>query len=105
MAATYSRTVQAERDLVAIANSLDAENPALAVRFLDAAEETFGFLADHPGAGGVCDFRDGRAAGARVWTIKGFRNHLVFYRPSAGGIDILRVVHGARDLSKIFGDS
>jgi toxin ParE1/3/4 len=105
MAAQYRRTVRAERDLAEIANRLGDENPALAVRFLDAAEETFDFLADHPGAGGVCGFKDVRAAGARVWKISGFRNHLVFYRQSSEGIEILRVLHGARDLRKIFGEN
>ena len=34
--------------------------------------------------------------------IKGFENHLIFYRPSEDGVDIIRVLHGARDIEKVF---
>ena len=33
-----------------------------------------------------------------------FRNHIVFYRPVADGIEILRVLHGARDLVSILAE-
>jgi toxin ParE1/3/4 len=29
--------------------------------------------------------------------MSGFRNHLIFYRPIDDGIEIVRVLHGARD--------
>jgi len=31
------------------------------------------------------------------------RKYLLFYRPITGGIELLRVIHGARNLRKIFG--
>jgi len=42
-------------------------------------------------------------SGVRSWTVTGFENYLIFYRPVEGGIEILRVVHGARDLENLFG--
>ncbi len=33
---------------------------------------------------------------------KGFENHLVFYNPHLGGIDVIRVLHGGRDLEHLF---
>lgn len=33
----------------------------------------------------------------RVWADPGFRNHLIFYRPLTDGIEVVRILHGARD--------
>jgi toxin ParE1/3/4 len=41
-------------------------------------------------------------SGIRVWRIKGFGDILVFYRPLGSNVEIVRVVHGARDLSALF---
>jgi toxin ParE1/3/4 len=39
----------------------------------------------------------------RVWPIDGFRNHLIFFHPTNDGVEIVRVLHGARDLEALFG--
>jgi toxin ParE1/3/4 len=33
-----------------------------------------------------------------VWPIKGFANYLIFYRMRSNSIEIVRVLHGARDI-------
>ncbi|MFC1707767.1 DDE-type integrase/transposase/recombinase [Planctomycetota bacterium] len=43
-------------------------------------------------------------AGIRMWSIRGFKNHLIFYRPSPEGLDVVRVLHGARDIPRILGE-
>lgn len=45
--------------------------------------------------------RNPRLAGLRVSRIEGFGAHLIFYRPSDAGIEILRVLHASRDLGSI----
>ena len=40
-------------------------------------------------------------AGLRIWRIDGFPNHLIFYRPIEGGIEIVRVLHGVRDIGAV----
>ena len=40
-------------------------------------------------------------AGGRVWRISGFEKHLIFYRPRPEGVEILDVIHGARDLEAL----
>jgi toxin ParE1/3/4 len=97
-----SRSPAARRDIVDLAvyiskNSIDAAN-----RFLDAVEETFRFLSHNPEAGELCRFRDPRAQSVRAWRVHGFRNHVVLYRPSENGVNILRVLHGARDVDSLF---
>jgi hypothetical protein len=37
----------------------------------------------------------------RQQAIKGFRRYLIFYRLIDSGVEILRVIHGARDIEDI----
>lgn len=37
----------------------------------------------------------------RQQAVKGFKKYLVFYRPTDLGVEILRVIHGARDIEAI----
>jgi toxin ParE1/3/4 len=37
----------------------------------------------------------------RVSLIEGFERHLIFYRPKQDGVDIVRVLHGARDIDRV----
>lgn len=70
-------------------------------RLLEAAEETFQKLAALPELGSPCEFENPRLQGMRCWPIKGFKNHLIFYRLLEGGIEILHVLHGARDIGSL----
>jgi toxin ParE1/3/4 len=47
------------------------------------------------------EFRNPHLAGIRQWRIPGFEKYLIFYRPLEDGIEILRVLHGARDIRRI----
>lgn len=38
----------------------------------------------------------------RVFRVGGFERMLIFYRPESSGIEILRVVHGSRNLQALF---
>jgi toxin ParE1/3/4 len=42
--------------------------------------------------------------GIRQQAIKGFKNYLIFYRVSDLGVDILRVIHAARDIEAILSE-
>lgn len=37
----------------------------------------------------------------RSWPIGGYRNYLIFYLTLRNGIDVLRIIHGARDVDRI----
>jgi toxin ParE1/3/4 len=79
-------------------------SPGTANRWLDRAAATFEFVAKQPGIGAAWQSRKRELAAVRMWLIEGFERHLVFYRPIADGIEVLRVVHGASDLGPILGD-
>jgi toxin ParE1/3/4 len=72
-----------------------------AERFLSAAEEAFERLAEMPGTGVVRAVRNPRLGRIRQWPISGFERYLIFYRETAAGIEVVRVLHGARDIRRI----
>jgi toxin ParE1/3/4 len=92
----------AEDDLADQARHLARRNAQLAVRFLEAAERAFEHLAAMPLIGTPRRFRSSHLRGLRSWPLKGFERVLVFYLPLEDGIDVLRVLHGARDLGSFF---
>ncbi len=100
------RRPQAAFDIIECANYLATDSLDTALRFLDAVEVTFAFVAKNPEIGPVCRFASKEAANVRYWQIKEFQRHLMFYVPlrTPIGIDVVRVLHGARDLEALFVD-
>jgi toxin ParE1/3/4 len=89
-------------DLEEISHYIASERPMSAKRFLLAAENAFDLLAKNPSFGTHCQFTHPLAADIRFWPIKSFKNFLVFYRPIGRGIQVVRVLHGARDIANTF---
>ena len=81
-----------------------AENAGLAVadRFLAAADSSLEHLSRAPESGITFFTIQQELAGMRRWPIKGFEKILVFYLPLSDGIDLVRIVHGSRDLQRLF---
>lgn len=91
----------AKTDLLEHALYIAREQPRAARKFLRRAEEATEKLAEFPGMGAVYGLTGVDLADIRFWPISGFRNHLVFYRKlESGGIEVLRVLHGARDIER-----
>ena len=72
-----------------------------AFRFYDQVFATLEALCDMPGIGERRESGNPRLEGLRVWRVDGFEKHLIFYREAANGIDVIRVLHGARDIARI----
>jgi toxin ParE1/3/4 len=73
-----------------------------ALRFLDALRDTYQDLVEMPGAGALIpDLRGSRVQGMRRWPVRGFRSYLVFYQATEDTVQIVRVLHGARDIEAI----
>jgi toxin ParE1/3/4 len=88
-------------DLQTAARFIHQDNLIAARSFLEAAYNTFEFLASNPGVG-----RQRADLGfpeVRSWRIGGFRRYLIFYRELPDRIQIWRVLHGARDLHQTLG--
>ncbi|MBZ5607157.1 MAG: type II toxin-antitoxin system RelE/ParE family toxin [Acidobacteriia bacterium] len=73
----------------------------VALRFYDAAEETFTLLRLHPLIGRRTPLRNPFLAHTRMPAVKNFGNYVVFYRPVSKGIEIVRVIHGSRDFESM----
>ena len=74
----------------------------IAERFLDAIDEITQSLASLPQMGAPCRFSDSRLLCVRRVPVTGFKKWLVFYQTSGDGIEVIRVLHGARDFATIF---
>lgn len=92
----------AENDVAGHARYLQDRSAEAAIHFLDAFDAALTLLGCSPGIGGICQFQNRRFDGVRVWSIAGFKNYLIFYRVLPEEIEVLRVIHGARDLKSIF---
>ena len=101
---TIARLAEVPRDLLELSLYIAQDNPEAAHRFLQAAEETFQDLERLPKIGATREFQDDRLSGMRIWLVKGFPRHLIFYRPIEDGVEIIRVLHSARDIKGLFSD-
>ncbi len=80
-----------------------AAGAPVATWFLESAEKAFAALAKMPGMGRVRRFAHAEVGELRSWAIPGFERYLIFYRALPDGIEVIRVIHGMRDLDRMFG--
>jgi toxin ParE1/3/4 len=95
---------EADRELDDQADYYDRRRtPETADRWYNQARATFRFLAQNPEIGTMwpVPHRRHRLAGVRTWPVDGFDKFIVFYRPVEGGVEILHVLRGTRDLGRL----
>lgn len=103
MLVTVRKRESAKRDLIA-QWVWYAENAGIdtADRFLEAADSTASMLAGQPEAGFRFFVRRPELQGIRRFPVgDGFDKILLFYFPLKNGIELVRVVHGNRDLERL----
>jgi toxin ParE1/3/4 len=94
----------ADRDLDELAAFIAKDDIGAALRFYDAVARAYEQLLDRPGIAPSRDFGHPRLNALRMWPVPHFPNHLIFYRPVEDGIEIVRVLHAARDIASLLGD-
>jgi toxin ParE1/3/4 len=72
-----------------------------AERFLDHLISSFKLLASTPKIGVRCGFSKPATRRLRRWPVNDFENWLIFYQPKVYGVEIVHVMHGARDIEKL----
>ena len=87
---------QAEQDLDDIWAFIAEHDPVAASRFVRLIEDRCRLLAENPMMGRS---RPDLAPGLRSFPVV---NHIILYIPVEGGIDIIRVISGARDMDALF---
>jgi len=78
---------------------------SLAQRWEKAVTSAISLAAGCPAAGAPCRFRAEALRNVRQASIAGFPKHLLFYRYHDEEVLVLRVVHGARDLERLFSET
>ena len=76
-------------------------NPNAALRFFDTTRQTIARLAQMSGIGRLYPVQNSRLEGLRRSPIKGFENYLIFYLSFNDHIEIIRILHAARDLEEV----
>lgn len=97
------RRPQARTDVLGIVEYIAIVNPDAAYQFIEAVRETEEMLLTMPRMAPASSFGFQRFPDMRHRSVKGFDNYLIFYQPMEHGLDIVRVLHGARDLERLFG--
>lgn len=90
---------QARQDLIAIWEYIADDNPASADRLLDTLDARINRLAEHPLLGPA------RPDIRRDLRYLVCDNYLVLYRVLDDAVEVVRVLHGARNLTAIFKDT
>jgi toxin ParE1/3/4 len=103
MSGQVRRRPEADLDLIEHYAHIDRDNLNAAERFLDEAEATFDRLVDMPKMGVEQPTRNPDLVDLRRRQVSGFRNYLIFYLPAEDGIEVVRVLHAARDYMRLFG--
>jgi len=87
---------RARLDLIELWDYIAEESETRADAFIDLIDEKFQILAGNPNMG--------RARREIEDDLRSFPvgRYVIFYRPTAKGIEIVRVLHGSRDLGSIF---
>ena len=97
------KTDLATRDIEELAAYFLAEaGTAVALRFVDHAEHAFHQLSLMPKMGALLGFENPAIADVRRWHIQGFPRLLILYRPLPDGIQVIRVMDAARDITALF---
>lgn len=81
-----------------------AENASVEVadRFLAAVESTLSILTEQPESGREIQHGNDRLKGIRRFPVSGgFEATLLFYIADADGVELVRVIHGNRDWSRL----
>jgi toxin ParE1/3/4 len=89
----FTYTPRADADLDAITDYFAEHNPDAGIRLLDAITARCRILARNPRSGRD---RSDLAPGVRTAVVD---RYVIFFRASANGIDVLRVLHGSRDIT------
>lgn len=86
------------QDIAGVWNHIADDSLRAADRWVDQLDEQFQLLATQSLMGRA---RDELSPGLRSFP---FGRYVIFYKPIEGGIDVVRVLHSARDVDAQFGE-
>jgi toxin ParE1/3/4 len=90
------RTASAKADVLAIAEFIAKDKPLAAERWIEQLDERLELIATQPLMGERVDYLTPQMRRHC------FGNYLIFYMPIEGGIELRRILHGARRIEDLF---
>lgn len=93
---------RANMDLRETSDYIGIDSMEAGLRFWEAAHRTFDQLAEYPEIGRRRHVDVPHLSDLRQWPVKGFERNLIFYRVHDDVLEVIRVMHGARDIDNIF---
>lgn len=102
MSPSISIRPQAKADIEEIIDWLTEENSYIVKPFLEQLQNSFELLADHPEIGHLRSYQNPVLKNIRMFPVKKYSSYLIFYQPNPTEIQIIRVLHGARDIANLF---
>jgi plasmid stabilization system protein ParE len=98
-------TSLARADIADTTYYLAERSAGAAVKFFDCVRYSTQLLSKMPELGAVARLEDQRTKGIRIWPVKDFSNHLIFYQIETEELIVLRVLHGSTDYETLFQSS
>jgi toxin ParE1/3/4 len=95
---------KALEDIEEITCFIAEDSPQAAQTFREILEHTCELLAEIPDMGTARNFTNPLLTDVRLWPLKRFDKYLLFYRAQRNTLEIIRVLHGARDLPSLFAE-
>jgi plasmid stabilization system protein ParE len=96
---SYQFTPQAVDDLFEIWSYIASDDLDAADRVEEAIHVACAFLADAPLAGRIRE--DLTALPLRFWIVQPYRNYWVVYHPEKKPLQVIRIIHAARNIPNI----
>lgn len=96
----YRFTPEAEDDLFEIWRYIARDSVAAANRVESAVHDACAFLSQEPRSG--ISRKHVTTLRVHFWTLQKYPNYVVVYRPETQPLEIVRVLHGMRDLKQLF---
>lgn len=94
---------QAERDIEECFVYIAENNLDIGVSFLVAVEDSLEQLSRMPLMGKIKSFKNIQRTDLRIWPVKGFDSYLIFYLANDDSVELVRLLHSARDIEGVFG--
>jgi plasmid stabilization system protein ParE len=91
----YQFTPQAVTDLIGIWSFIAKDNSRVADKVEAAVFRACDFLVDSPLAGRIR--KDLTTHPVRFWVVQPYSNYLIVYDPAKKPLQVIRILHGARD--------
>ena len=94
------QTRLARQDILDRAEFIANENPDAGRRFFNAVKETTEFIAKSPNIGREISEKEN----LRMWFVKGFEKHLIFYTVRHDELHLERVIHSRMDYKEFLAE-